>query len=71
MSSHTYVDFYQFAWVYAGLRDKDEAFRLLERGYKGHTAAMVYLGCDVAWYEMHSDPRYAELLRRMGLPQPE
>ncbi|MGB2888406.1 MAG: protein kinase [Candidatus Acidiferrales bacterium] len=69
LSSHSYVDFYQFAWVYAGLGNKDEAFRLLERGYNEHTAAMVYLGCDVAWYGMRSDPRYADLLRRIGLPQ--
>jgi eukaryotic-like serine/threonine-protein kinase len=71
LSSHTYVDFYQFAWIYAGLGDKDEAFRLLERGYREHTAGMVYLGDDVAWYGMRSDPRYADLLRRMGLPQPK
>jgi serine/threonine protein kinase/Tfp pilus assembly protein PilF len=68
LSSHAYVDFYQFAWVYAGLDDKDEAFRLLERGYREHTAGMVYLATDVAWYGMRSDPRYADLLRRMGLP---
>ena len=70
LSSHSYVDFYQFAWIYAGLSDKDEAFRLLERGYKEHAAAMVYLGADVTWYGMRSDPRYADLLRRIGLPQP-
>jgi len=50
------------------LGDKDEAFRLLERGYKEHTAGMVYLASDVAWYGMRSDPRYAALLSRMGLP---
>jgi len=70
LSSHSYVDFYQFAWVYAVLGDKDETFRLLETGYKEHTAGMVYLGSDVAWYGMRSDPRYADLLRRTGLPQP-
>lgn len=69
LSSHGYVDFYQFAWVYAGLGDKDEAFRLLEKGYKEHAAGMVYLGSDLAWYGVRSDPRYADLLRRMGLPQ--
>ena len=70
LSLHSYVDFYQLAWVYAGLDDKDEAFRMLERGYNEHAAAMVYLGNDVAWYGMRSDPRYADLIRRMGLPQP-
>ena len=33
LSSHAYVDFYQVAAIYAGLGDKDEAFRLLEKGY--------------------------------------
>jgi TolB-like protein/Flp pilus assembly protein TadD len=71
LSSHTYVDFYLLAGIYAGLGDKDEAFRLLEKGYEQHSAAVPYLGIDVFWDGMHSDPRYADLLRRIGLPQPE
>jgi eukaryotic-like serine/threonine-protein kinase len=71
LSSHAYVDFYIFAAIYAGLGDNDEAFRLLEKAYQQHSAPMSYLGIDVFWYGMHSDPRYADLLRRMGLPQPE
>ena len=31
LSSHSYVDFYQLATIYAGLGEKDEVFRLLER----------------------------------------
>jgi tetratricopeptide (TPR) repeat protein len=69
LSSHSYVDFYQVALVYAGLGDKDEAFRLLEKGYAQHSATMPWLGIDVFWYGMHSDPRYTDLLRRIGLPQ--
>jgi hypothetical protein len=30
---------------------------------------MPYLSVDVFWYGIHSDPRYTDLLRRMGLPQ--
>jgi hypothetical protein len=30
---------------------------------------MPYLAVDPFWYGMHSDPRYADLLRRMGLPE--
>ena len=71
LSSRAYVDFYLFAGIYAGLNDKDEAFRLLEKGYEEHAATMPYLGIDVFWYGMHSDPRYANLLHRIGLPQPE
>ena len=71
LSSHAYVDFYQVAAIYAGLDDKDEAFRFLEKGYQERSAAMPWLGIDVYWYGMRSDPRYADLLRRAGLPEPE
>jgi tetratricopeptide (TPR) repeat protein len=70
LSSHAYVDFYQLATIYAGLGEKDEAFRLLEKGYKEHSGAMQFLAVDPFWYGVHSDPRYADLLRRIGLPQP-
>jgi serine/threonine protein kinase/Tfp pilus assembly protein PilF len=68
---HAYIDFYQFATIYAGLGEKDEAFRLLEKGYEQRAASMSYLSVDPFWYGMHSDPRYDNLLRRVGLPQPE
>jgi hypothetical protein len=57
------------ATIYAGLGEKDEAFRLLEKGYREHSGAMPYLAVDPFWYGLRSDPRYADLLRRMGLPQ--
>jgi eukaryotic-like serine/threonine-protein kinase len=69
LSSHAYVDFYPVAAIYAGLGDKDEAFRLLEQAYKEHSGIMIFLAVDPFWYGMHSDPRYADLLRRMGLSQ--
>jgi len=71
LSSHAYIDFYLFAAIYAGLGDKDEAFRLLEKAYQQHSPTMSFLGIDWYWYGMRSDPRYADLLRRMGLPKPE
>jgi serine/threonine protein kinase/tetratricopeptide (TPR) repeat protein len=70
LSSHAYVDFYLLATIYAGLGEKDEAFRLLEKGYEQHSASMPYLAVDPFWSGMSSDPRYADLLRRMGLPPP-
>ena len=59
----------QVAGIYVGLGNKDEAFRLLEKGYEEHSASMPYLTGDPFWHEMRSDPRYADLLRRVGLPQ--
>jgi len=71
LSTHAYVDFYWSSAIYAGLGDKDEAFRLLEKSYQEHAATMPYLAVDPFWYGMRSDPRYADLLRRIGLPQPQ
>jgi eukaryotic-like serine/threonine-protein kinase len=69
LSSHAYVDSYQLATIYAGLGEKDEAFRLLEKGYEEHSGSMPYLAEDPFWDSIRSDPRYADLLRRMDLPQ--
>ena len=68
---NVYIDFYQFATIYAGLGEKEEAFRLLEKGYEQRAASMSYLSVDPFWYGMRPDPRYDNLLRRVGLPQPE
>jgi TolB-like protein/Tfp pilus assembly protein PilF len=69
LSSHAYVDFYWSGVIYAGLGDKDDAFRLVEKGYEEHSAAMLYLAVDPFWDGVGSDPRYADLLRRIDLPQ--
>jgi eukaryotic-like serine/threonine-protein kinase len=71
LSAHAYVDFYWSGVIYAGLGDKDESFRLLEMSYQEHAAAMPYLAIDPFFYGIRSDPRYTDLLRRMGLPKPD
>ena len=71
LSLHAYVDFYGLAAIYAGLGEKEEAFRWLEKGYEQHSSSMPYLTVDPYWYGLRSDPRYADLLRRIGLPRPK
>jgi tetratricopeptide (TPR) repeat protein len=70
LSSHAYFDPYSVAVVYAGLGDKDEAFRWLEKGYEKLSSGMPYLPTDPFWSEMRSDPRYANLRRRMASTRP-
>ena len=57
---------YQAA-VYVGLGDKDQAFAWLEKGFQARNATMVFLALDLTYDPLRSDPRYADLLRRMGL----
>jgi serine/threonine protein kinase/tetratricopeptide (TPR) repeat protein len=69
LESQAYVDPYWVAAIYAGLRDKDRAFELLERSYREHSGSMAFLKTDPFWDDLRTDPRYADLLRRIGLPQ--
>ena len=49
---------------------KTEAFELLEVAYQERVSWLVFLGAYRSFGNIRSDPRYADLLRRMGLPQP-
>jgi len=69
LSSRAYVDSYLVGAVYAGLGDRDRAFESLERGYEERSGSMAYLKVDPFWDDLRSDKRYADLLRRIGLPQ--
>jgi serine/threonine protein kinase/Flp pilus assembly protein TadD len=69
LSSRSYVDSYQVGAIYAGMGDKDRAFESLEKGYAERSDGMVYIKADPFWDGLQTDPRYADLLRRMGLAQ--
>ena len=53
---------------YAELGEKDKAFFWLDRSYNEHLIPF-YIKVQPAFDNLRSDPRYADLLRRMGLPQ--
>lgn len=55
--------------VYAGLGEKGQAFRWLERSYQDHDFEMAWLKVDPFIDPLRSDPRFADLVRRVGLPQ--
>ena len=67
LSQRRYVSSWDFALIYSGLGEKDHAFAFLEKAYQQHV---------VMWWirsplldPLRSDSRYADLLRRMGLPK--
>jgi len=59
---------YDIATVYAGLDDKEQAFAWLEKAYEDRGLWLPLLRVDPALDSLHSDPRFAELLRRMNFP---
>lgn len=62
------------AGAYAAVGDKDRAFYWLEQAYKYRGrgtvgVAMIFINRDPGLEPLRSDPRYTDLLRRVGLPQ--
>jgi tetratricopeptide (TPR) repeat protein len=62
------VGMYEIALVYAGLDKKNEAFRWLEESYKTHNEGLTNLKIDPCLDPLRSDPRFNDLMRRVGLP---
>jgi serine/threonine-protein kinase len=59
---------YNFAMVYAGLGDKDNAIEQLEKDYQSGDPTFKYAAVDPYLNSLRSDPRFADLLRRAGFP---
>jgi len=54
---------------YALLGDKDNAFLWLEKAYEQRASELIFLKVGPESDSLRSDPRYADLLRRIGFPQ--
>ena len=66
LSAKRYVPPESVAMVYQGLGDTDEAFRWLERAYRERTMH-PWISSDPRLDPIRSDPRFKDLMRRMGL----
>ncbi len=58
---------YQVAEVYAYRNDKDRAFEWLERAHRQRDAGLPALRIDPLLLNLHKDPRWDAMLRKMGL----
>jgi len=64
-----YYSAFMIARFYADLGDKEQSFRWLDIAYKEHDWALICLNTSFQFDPMRSDPRFAELVRKVGLPQ--
>ena len=68
LSATRYVSPYSVALIHAGLGDRDEALAWLEKAYDERSDYMPYLRLEPMLDGLRSDPRFAALVERVGLP---
>jgi tetratricopeptide (TPR) repeat protein len=69
-SKSGYVSPYMIATIYAGLGEKDKAFAFLEKAYQERSLDISWhLKADLRIDNLRSDPRFQDLVRRVGYPQ--
>jgi TolB-like protein len=64
-----YVDPSMVAEFYGRLGEQDTMFEWLEKAYEARDGGLTFLKADPQWDPWRSDPRFQDLLRRIGFPE--
>src|SRR6266481_3388179 len=67
VSRHEQFDPVIMLWAHLGMGDKEEALADLEKTYSGHFGILTTLKVEPGFDPLRSDPRFQDLLRRVGL----
>jgi serine/threonine-protein kinase len=66
LSTDRHVSPGNIALIYNGLGQRNETFAWLERGFKQRDPKMVFLKVEPKWNNLRDDPRFQNLLQRIG-----
>jgi serine/threonine-protein kinase len=69
LAKRRYVSPYGAAAIHARLGDKDAAFEWLEKAYQDGAYGILFLKSAPEWDGLRSEPRFQDIMRRVGLPQ--
>jgi DNA-binding SARP family transcriptional activator/TolB-like protein/Flp pilus assembly protein TadD len=67
LSKRKYVSPYRVGAIHVGLGDGDQAIEWLQRAYQERDAWLIWLKADPVFDSLRSDPRFQDILRRIGL----
>jgi DNA-binding winged helix-turn-helix (wHTH) protein/Tfp pilus assembly protein PilF len=67
LSRNEQLDPATMIWAHLGVSDKEEALADMEKAYSQHFNLLTTLKVDPAFDPLRSDPRFQDLLRRVGL----
>jgi len=59
---------YPMAWIYAALRDKDQAFASLHKACDAREIGVIWIKVDPKMDNLRLEPEFAKVLKEMGLP---
>ena len=60
---------YDFATIYAGLGNKEKAMELLQQCLEQREWQLVFLKVDQFWDNLRDDPKFVELLKKVGFEE--
>jgi TolB-like protein/Tfp pilus assembly protein PilF len=69
MAKTQYVMSYHLALIYSALGDKDKAIAELENAFRERDYLLPRIKVEPFLDPLHDDPRFNDIVRRMGLPQ--
>jgi serine/threonine-protein kinase len=67
LSKRRFISEYDFAAAYSGW-NPEKSLAWLEKAYKGRVGLLVYINVDANFDDLHSDLRFQDLVRRIGVP---
>jgi hypothetical protein len=67
MLQKQYVEIEFVASVIAYAGDKDETLKYLELSYRNHDPDLIFIQNEPLFDFLHSDPRYQDIVKKMGL----
>jgi tetratricopeptide (TPR) repeat protein len=68
LATHEYVTPYAVALLHAALGETDQAFYWLDRAVAERAHWLVWINRDSRWAPLRDDPRFATIVRRVGIP---
>jgi len=68
LAKHKYVAPHFLAGIHIGLGENERAMEYLEKSFEEHSHWLIYLHIDPSMDALRSNPRFQDLLRRVGLP---
>jgi hypothetical protein len=67
-SRTSYVSAFDIAVIHAGLGDPTRTLEALDRAFNERASYLVFINVDPRFDDYRAEPRFRDLIRRMGLP---